>query len=189
MSEPFSQLQTCKNAPAQVSSGAPALLAQKPSAPQHGGPSGSRAIPRTAPTGTGHSPLAKTQQIKLHQEFLCSRSSSGKCIDRFPQTTASRIDGTGRYSESREFRSRIPLLAGMCATISRSSSLQRHSSEVIGGESQATRAAEFCSGETSLQLTQNGLYKIKIYQSNEGLGLHANGAHINQNDSLKDLQK
>lgn len=49
----------------------------------------------------------------------------------------------------------------------------------------------FSSREKSLQVTHNDLYKNEIFQSNEGLVLHARskGAHINQNDSFKDLQK
>lgn len=106
-----------------------------------GGPRGSRAIPCTAPTRTGNSPLPKTQQIKLHQEFLCSRSSASKCTGCFPLTASSRIGHVGHYPKPREFRAHIPLLAGTCAITSRSSRYQQRFSEVVGGESPITQAA------------------------------------------------
>lgn len=70
---------------------------QNPSAPQHGGPSGSRAIPRTAPSRTSRFPLVKTQQIKPHQEFLCSGPSPSRCTDCFPLTPPGRRGRLGHY--------------------------------------------------------------------------------------------
>lgn len=63
-----------------------------------------------------HSPPAETCQLKLDKECLCSHSVFLQTY-RFLQITTSRIDCISRYSESRELRSHIPFLTGMCKTI------------------------------------------------------------------------